>query len=126
MNLDTFQSASPKEKEEAKDKFVQIQAAYEILSDEKKKANYDQFGFAGESMGNGQPGAYQYQWSNGGQNHFAEDILRNFFGGNAPKGQAFHGFEDIFGGGFPRSSVDIELIHRWNRKMEEMSFLKYQ
>jgi DnaJ-class molecular chaperone len=34
---------------DAKEKFVEIQNAYEILSDEQKRAQYDQFGHAQDS-----------------------------------------------------------------------------
>ncbi|MCL1836180.1 MAG: molecular chaperone DnaJ [Treponema sp.] len=56
---------------EAEEKFKEATEAYEVLADDKKKAAYDQFGFAGvDSMGGGQT----HDWSN------------------------FRGFEDIFGG----------------------------
>ena len=56
---------------EAEENFKEATEAYEILSDDQKKAAYDQFGFAGvEGMNSG-----GHDWS------------------------AFRGFEDIFGGG---------------------------
>jgi molecular chaperone DnaJ len=56
---------------EAEEKFKEATEAYEVLSDDQKKAAFDQFGFAGvEGMGGG-----SHDWSN------------------------FRGFEDIFGGG---------------------------
>ncbi|MBN2834979.1 MAG: molecular chaperone DnaJ [Candidatus Delongbacteria bacterium] len=56
----------------AEAKFKEATEAYEVLSDEQKRQAYDQYGFAGVD-GMGGPG----------------------FNANA-----FHGFEDIFGGGF--------------------------
>jgi len=56
---------------EAEEKFKEATEAYEVLADEKKKAAYDQFGFAGVDNMGGQ----SHDWS------------------------AFRGFEDIFGGG---------------------------
>ncbi|MCL2042588.1 MAG: molecular chaperone DnaJ [Treponema sp.] len=56
---------------ESEERFKEATEAYEVLADDKKKAAYDQFGFAGvDGMGSGQT----HDWSN------------------------FRGFEDIFGG----------------------------
>ncbi|KAI9340682.1 hypothetical protein DFJ73DRAFT_954200 [Zopfochytrium polystomum] len=72
----------------AKDKFVELQSAYEILSDDKKRAEFDQFGHAegNAGFGEGFPGGFQ-----GG------------FGGGGPMGGADF-FEHIFGGGFGRGA----------------------
>lgn len=67
---------------EAAEKFKEINEAYEVLGDDKKRANYDQYGsadgpqFAGGNAGGGNAG--------GG--------FGDFFGG----GQGFGGFSDIF------------------------------
>lgn len=78
---DKFFNASEAEKKEADEKIKEINYAYSVLSDEKKRANYDQFGS-----------------EDGPQGGFSE----GFSGGG------FGGFEDIFnmftGGGFSRSS----------------------
>jgi len=58
---------------EAEEKFKEATEAYEVLSDDKKKQIYDQYGFDGlEGMGGATSGGYSH---------------------------AFHDFEDIFGGG---------------------------
>ncbi len=62
---------------EAEDKFKEISHAYEILSDQTKRQQYDQFG---ES-------AFQYGAGGGGGFHDPSDIFREVFGG---------GFGDIF------------------------------
>ena len=40
-------------KHDAEDKFKEVTEAYEVLSDETKKANYDQFGHADPNQGFG-------------------------------------------------------------------------
>lgn len=69
---------------EAEEKFKEASEAYDVLSNEEKRARYDRFGHQGmRGAGGGQPG-----FSN------VEDIFSNFgdiFGGSI--------FEDLFGGG---------------------------
>lgn len=64
---------------EAESKFKEINEAYEVLSDAKKRQMYDQFGHAGvdPSYGGGQGGQYS---GFGGFDGF-DDILSEFFGG---------------------------------------------
>ena len=57
------------------EKFKEIKAAYEILSDEQKRQQYDQFGPDGVQDENGQPGGQP------GAGGFNEDIFSQFFGG---------------------------------------------
>ena len=57
----------------AVDKFKEISEAYEVLSDDQKKAQYDQFGHANPNQGFG-----------GGADGFGfEDIFSSFFGGGS-------------------------------------------
>lgn len=80
--------------EDAEKNFKLIKEAYEILSDSKKRAAYDQFGHAGvdNSMGGGGPGAG------------FSDIFGDVFG-------------DIFGGGRQRSSVQRGADLRYNLEL---------
>src|SRR5438034_10801340 len=50
----------------AQKKFKEVQQAYDVLSDEKKRKMYDQFGAGFEQMGQG-PGP---QWTGGGGQQF--------------------------------------------------------
>src|SRR5262245_37876122 len=88
---------------EAERQFKEVQDAYDVLSDKKKRAQYDQFGFAGPDGGfpggEAGPGGYTFRWGGGGMpggmpegmGPEAEELLRQFFGGGG-------GAEEIFGG----------------------------
>lgn len=93
----------------ANDKFKEINEAYAVLSDSKKKDQYDQFGHApfqpgaggGGAAGGqgpfggygGQQGPFSYYYSSGGQGGSP-------FGGGTDFIDPFEIFEQFFGGGF--------------------------
>jgi len=73
---------------EAGAKFKEIQEAYDLLSDEQKRKQFDQFGHAGPSMGGGAGGAGfggQGGWGNVDASTF-EEIFGDFMGGGARRG----------------------------------------
>src|SRR6516225_5931261 len=74
----------------AEGKFKEVQEAYDVLSDQKKRSQYDRFGRVGPDGGGGGPGGQGFQWQWGGPGGFqqvdpgeAADIFRQFFGGGA-------------------------------------------
>ncbi|MGC6404107.1 MAG: molecular chaperone DnaJ [Candidatus Comchoanobacterales bacterium] len=96
-----------KDNPEAEKKFKEIAQAYSILSDDQKRAQYDQFGHAGFEGGAG-----------GGQgfNDFA-DIFKDFFGGD---------FADAFQGGGrrqqrTRAQNGDDLLYELTLTLEEVA-----
>ncbi len=86
---DKFSGASDTEKKEAEDKFKEVNEAYQVLSDENKRAQYDRFGHAAFENGGG-AGAGGFGGFGGGFEDLG-DIFGSFFGGSGGFG-GFGGF----------------------------------
>lgn len=99
---------------EAEDKFKEINEAYEVLSDETKRKNYDQFGHEGvNGQGFGGAGGFGGQGFGGFDDIFG-DIFGDMFGGG-------------FGGGRPRRrgpERGADIRQRINISFEEAAFGK--
>lgn len=106
---------------EAETKFKEINEAFQVLGDPKKKAQYDQFGHAAPQSGpSGYGGGpFQYTYSSGGMGGMGD------FGGF---GDPFEIFEQFFGGGMggrrgptkPHYSLHIPFMKAVNGGEEEV------
>ena len=69
--------------EAAEEKFKEASEAFEVLSDQEKRARYDQFGHAADGMGDGMGG---FGGGGAGFSDVFGDIFGEFFGGSGGRG----------------------------------------
>ena len=92
----------------AEEKYKEVQEAYETLSDDQKRAAYDQYGPDGANAGFGGPGGFGGFDGGAGFGGF-EDIFSSFFGGGASRNP-----------NAPRQGDDLQ--YRVNLSFEEAVF----
>ncbi|XP_043100497.1 dnaJ homolog subfamily B member 6b isoform X2 [Puntigrus tetrazona] len=90
---------NPNNKEQAEKMFKEISEAYEVLSDENKRRQYDKYGKEGLSH----RGHYDEDFMGGFTFRNPDDVFREFFGGRDPFADfadffADDPFDDFFGG----------------------------
>ena len=90
---------------DAEEKFKELNAAYEVLSDADKKSQYDQYG---DSMFGGQ-NFHDFARGQGGGVDL-DEVLRNMFGGGGGFGGGFNqgGFGQSGFGGFEQPDLDVQ------------------
>ena len=106
-----------KDNPDAAEKFKEAQEAYSVLSDQNKKAMYDQYGHAGVHQGASSAGGYGgYSGGFSSQDFDFGDIFDSIFGG----GTGFGGFSG-FGGGqqTPRAHRGADALMRMQISFEE-------
>ena len=105
----------------AEEKFKEGSEAYHVLSDEKRKANYDQFGHAA-FQGGGQGGFSNFDFSSSFSDIF-EDVFGDFgFGSSArsPRGRRNNRGNDL------RYDISIDLNDAYSGKEEKISYTTYK
>ena len=107
----------------AEEKFKEGSEAYHVLSDDKRKANYDQFGHAAfQGGGAGQSGFGNFDFSSSFSDIF-EDVFSDF--GFGSSGQSRRGRRNYRGNDL-RYDISIDLNDAFTGKEEKINYTTYK
>jgi len=107
---------------EAQEKFKEINEAYEVLSDEGKRKNYDRFGKQGADMGSGAGAGGFGGFEAGGFSDFS-DIFDQFFGGASGRSGA-KTREKVYRGSSLKLKAEITLQEAAEGKKVKLKVLR--
>ena len=106
----------------AENKFKEASEAYHVLSDKKRRSNYDQFGHAAFEGTGGQGGFSNFDFSGSFSDIFGSDIFDDFFEGfSGTRGKRQRRSSD-FRGADLRYDLSISLEDAYYGKKHEISF----
>ena len=109
----------------AEEKFKEASEAYHVLSDDKRKANYDQFGHAAFQGGGAQGGFGNFDFSSSFSDIFGdigEDVFGDLFGGTrrSRRGRSNNRGNDL------RYDVSIDLNDAFNGIEKNVNYTTYK
>ena len=105
----------------SEDKFKEASEAYHVLSDKKRRKNYDQFGHAAFEGGPGRGGFENFDFSQFSTSSFS-DIFEDFFEGFGETRGRRQGRSSSFSGEDLRYDLSISLEDAYHGKKQEINF----
>ena len=111
-----------KDDKAAEEKFKEASEAYHVLSDKKRRTNYDQFGHAAFEGVGGRGGFSNFDFSNIFSDIFGSDPLDDFFEGFGGARRRGRRKSSDYRGEDLRYDLSISLVDAYNGKKQEINF----